>query len=1200
MSAPALERTGGLDAQNPWPGLEQFREEDATFFRGRDAEAEELRRLVRRERLTVLFGLSGLGKSSLLQAGLFPALRAEGCLPVPLRVVYDEGGPSPRAQVLAALSRAAEREDVEAPEGDAGVSLWEHFHRRGAAYWTAHNEPVTPVLVLDQFEEAFTLGRQTPARAALASVFLDELADLVEGRVPAALRARLDADPVAAKAYDFSRHAYKVLIAIREDFLADLEMVRRRMPSLAGNRMRLVALRGDAAVIVTQAGGNALVSLDVGERIVRLVGGVGATFGANDERALRDMVVDPALLSLFCRELNERRKALDQPSISTSLVEGNRESILADFYERSVSDLGPGVRRLVEDRLITEVGGYRDTLALDNALATPGVRTGDVDTLVERRLVRREERDGRTRLELTHDVLTDVVRRSRDRRRGEEELVRARADAERQRAELAHAKRAVRRARALTAGMALLVIAAAAAGLVAWRQSVAARRSADEANRALAMTDFLQAARLTAPSDAPEALARLAGSMRRTPESDAPRALTYALLERLSTPIRSFVADSNVLSVAFSPDGARLLVAGDSAARLFDAATGKPVGQPLRQADLVWTASFSRDGRRIVTAGSDGTAQLWDAATGAHAATLRHPYPLTSATFSPDGMRVATVGHNVVQLWDAVSGRTLFAVRYPPLAFVRSVAFSPDGRRIATASDDNAVRLFDAATGQPLAPTIQVGQIVVSATFSPDGRQILTASRNSAQLWDAASGAEIRPALEHDDWVWSAVFSSDGRRIVTASEDKTAQVWDAASHRRLLPTLRHWGHVADADFSPDGQRIATASGGTVQLWDVPAITDRSQTLAMLGLVRSARFSPDGRYVLTAGEFPQFWDARTGFMLPMASLGSAQAVRAVFDPDGRRIATVDDGIARVWDAASGKQIGGQLGRFGEIWTATFSPDGRRVVIAGDSMAQLWDVASGKQVGRSMRHRLTVYDAEFSPDGRRVVTASADETARQWDAATGEPVGPVLSHVSAVGSATFSRDGRRIVTASSDSSAQVWNATTGARIGPALRHADVVRRAVFSPDGRRVATASDDSTVQVWDAATGARLVPAMHHDAEVYDVDFSSDGQRVVTADGMGIVRVWDVRIGTPADAERLARLAEAIGRRRLSATGALLAISPESASATLDVLRREAREGSSVAPGSFEEFLRWYFAPPARRAPFAGAPDPIAAATAVH
>jgi WD40 repeat protein len=1192
MSAPAVEQPGGLDAQNPWPGLEQFREEDATFFRGRDAEAHELLRLVRRERLTVLFGLSGLGKSSLLQAGVFPAIRAEGCLPVPLRVAYDEAVPSPRAQVLAALARAAEHEGVDAPAADEDASLWEHFHRRGAAYWTADNEPVTPVLVLDQFEEAFTLGRQTPERAAIASAFLDELADLVEGRVPAALRARLDAEPAAAKAFDFNRHAYKVLIAIREDFLADLEMLRARMPSLAGNRMRLVALRGDAAVTVTQAGGETLVPPNVGEEIVRLVGSVGATSGSTNARALHDVIVDPALLSLFCRELNERRKALAQSSISTSLVEGNRESILADFYERSVGDLGPDVRRLVEDRLITEVGGYRDSLALDNALAMSGVTAADVDALVERRLVRREERDGRTRLELTHDVLTDVVRRSRDRRRGEEELVRARAEAERQSAELARAKRSVRRARALTAGMALLVIAALAAGLVAWRQGIAARRSASEANQALATSDFLQAARLTAPGDAPEALARLAGSMRRMPESDGTRDLTFALLERLPSPFETIVADGEMRTVAFSPDGARLLTTGDGGARIFDVATGRPVGPALPQTDFVWWAAYSPDGRRIVTAARDGTVQLWDAATGERGATLRHPYSVSRAVFSPDGRRLLTACKNTVQVWDAASGRKSFTLEYEgPLTFVRSAAFSPDGRRILTAADDHAVRLWDAATGQRLEPTIQLPSIVSSATFSPDGRTILTGGDRGAHIWNATTGAEILPALEHDDWVWSAEYSPDGHRILTASADNTAQVWDAERHRRLLPTLRHQLSVTSAAFSPDGRRVATASGSTVQLWDAPATGERALTLTLLEVARSARFSPDGDRILTAGQWAELRDVRTGASLPQALPAGTEAVRAAFSVDGRRIVTVGDGSAKVWDASTGKQIGAALGRVIDIWSGTFSPDGRRVAIAGDSAAQIWDIESGKPVGRAMRHESDVNDAEFSPDGRRVVTASGDGTAMLWDASSGERVGLVLTHLAHVWSAAFAPDGQRIVTASADSTAQVWNAVTGARLGPPLRHADAVNRATFSRDGRRIVTASDDSTAQVWDAATGARLGPPMRHDGAVFDAAFDRDGQRVVTADEMGHIRIWDVRTGTPADVERLAALAEAVARRRLSTTGAILTIAPESAAATLAALRRDATAASHPAPGSFDEFLRWYFAPPAMRTEFPGAPD---------
>jgi WD40 repeat protein len=1179
-----------LDAQNPWPGLEQFREEDAALFRGRDAEAEELLRLVRRDRLTVLFGLSGLGKSSLLQAGLFPALRADGQLPVYVRVAYDERAPAPRTQVLAALAHAAARDEVEAPGTDDDATLWEHFHRRGAAYWTADNQPATPVLVLDQFEEAFTLARQTPERASMASAFLDELADLVVGRVPAALRARLDAEPATARQFDFSRHAYKVLIAIREDFLADLEMLRGRMPSLAGNRTRLVALRGDAALVVTQAGGDSLVPRAVGERIVRLVGSEHSHTGAA-EHELGDVIVDPALLSLFCRELNERRKTLGHPAITTELVEGTRESILGDFYERSVADLGPGVRRLVEDRLITEVGGYRDSVALENALAMPGVSSAAVESLVERRLVRREERDGRTRLELTHDVLTEIVRRSRDLRRNEQELERARADADRQRLELARARRAVKRARVVTATMALLVLAAAAAGFVAWRQGVAARRSAAEANRALATSEFLQAARLTGPADLPEALARLAESMRRMPESDATRSLAFALLERIPAPIATFVADTEARTAVFSRDGARIVVAGDSSARVLDVATGRQIGPAMRHADIVWSAAFSPDGRRVVTASSDRTAQVWDAATGRPIGpAMLHPGMATSAAFSPDGSRILTICQTVARVWDAATGRELLQLRYEGTTWVRSATFSPDGQRILTSADDNTLSVWDASTGRRVGTPIHVDQIPVSTAFSPDGRRVVIGSRRAAMVYDLSTGQEIQPRLEHGDWVTSVAFSPDGRRILTGSDDNTAQLWDAATHRPLLPVLWHRSRVSSVAFSPDGRRIATTSGSIVQLWDAPSRTDRAQILTLLDVVRSARFSPDGRRILTGGAGQaRLWDVATGREIRPGLIGAVGVVRAAFSVDGRRIVTAGDSLAQVLDVATGREIGPAL-RGVELWSATLSSDEARIVTTAGSTAQVWDVATGERIGLPMRHHTTVNDAEFSPDGRRVVTASADRTAQIWDPVTGQRVGPALAHQDAVWSAAFSPDGARIVTASKDSTAQLWNAATGTRLGPAMRHADAVYRAVFSPDGRRIVTASDDSSAQLWDAATSARI-GWMRHDGTVFDAAFSPDGQRIVTADESGAVRLWDARTATAGDAATLAALADAVARRRLSPTGAIHAIAPESASATLDALRRRAREPASAASGSFLEFLRWYFARPDERPPFAGAPE---------
>jgi hypothetical protein len=387
-------------------------------------------------------------------------------LPVYVRLVYADGASPLRAQVLDALAQAAREARVEVPPMGAEDTLWESFHRQGARFWSADNLPVTPVLVLDQFEEAFTLGREK-GRAAATAGFVEELGDLVEGRAPPRVRARLEEDPRHAREFVFNQHPYKVLLSIREDFLAVLETLRARIPSIAANRMRLNPLSGSAALGATAAGGTALVPPQVGELIVRLVA---------EEQApslpLVEMVVDPALLSLFCRALNDRRRALGLPSVTADLVKGNRYSILADFYEESVRGLGSGVRTLIEEQLLT-VTGFRDSEAVENALATPGVTPETIDALVERRLIRREARDGQTRIELTHDVLTPVVRQSRDQRRVL--------------AEQAAARRRVRRWISAAAFFFLLGVGAVALAL---RARASERRALESERRALQQAEL--------------------------------------------------------------------------------------------------------------------------------------------------------------------------------------------------------------------------------------------------------------------------------------------------------------------------------------------------------------------------------------------------------------------------------------------------------------------------------------------------------------------------------------------------------------------------------------------------------------------------------------------------------------------------------------------------------------------------------------
>ena len=396
--------------------------------------------------------------------------------------------------------------------------------------------------------------------------------------------------------------------------------------------------------------------------------------------------------------------------------------------------------------------------------------------------------------------------------------------------------------------------------------------------------------------------------------------------------------------------------------------------------------------------------------------------------------------------------------------------------------------MWDAASGRKLVTFTGHSNIVHSVAFSPDGQRIVTGSYDqTAKVWEADSGQEQLTLKGHSARVHSVAFSPEGQWIVTGSYDQTAKVWEAAKGSEPLTLEGHSDEIMSVAFSPDGQRILTASwDGTAKLWE----------------------AAKGEEVLTLNRHGN--EITAALSSQTAKGRSARVFSAAFSPDGRRIVTGStEGTAKVWEAASGRELLTLKGHNDWVLWAAFSPDGQRIVTASeDQTAKVWDAASGTNLLTLRGHANEITSVAFSPDGQRIVTGSTDETARVWDAASGKQLHKLTGHSDGVWPVAFSPDGQRIVIGSRDTTATVWETASGTRLLTLKGHSGTVDSVAFSPNGQRIVTGSDDGTAKLWEAATGRELLILKGHKGGVTSMAFSPDGQRIVSGSRDHTALVW--------------------------------------------------------------------------------------------
>jgi WD40 repeat protein len=1190
MSTPPLTESTAVDAENPWPGLSAFDESAQRFFNGRDAESNELRRLVGQAPLTVLFGKSGLGKTSLVRAGLFPRLRQQNILPVYIRLDVRDGSAPLIEQAAAALRSEIARQGVDAVAPNASASLWEHLHGREVAWWSRKNQSLIPLFVFDQFEEVFTLG---VANAAGVEQLQLDLADLVENRIPVALARRIEAGE-STEHLDLRGQRYKILLSFREDFLPEVEGWKSRVPALMRNRLRLLPMSADRALQVvsgkTPAGmTHQLVSDQTAREIVAFV--AAAQTGEDEGRTAKTsrkatalpwdrLELEPALLSLVCAGLNEKRKARGQATIDGALLAETGAAIIGDFYRGCVVDVPEKTRRFIEDALITE-GGFRNSYPLQDALDQGLLDEPVLRQLVDRRLLRIDHQFGADRVELIHDRLTDAVREHRDQerdrvrarrqrrvlwvggvtvitlfalgamffvlwvnaKRAREEVQVALRDLEREKAvaesekeradaQAARAEADKNRAESATeqASRSLeLEARAAAEAKAASDAATAALREAIAGKLALESRAILDGQR-TATTDV--ALLLAAAGYRLKSSNEAYSGLQYAL-QRTAGVVKVIGVRDAVVAISAGGRSA-VTLAKDDTLRVWNVGAGQPQGAPLRHARNGEFSgprvAFSADGRTLVSSSGDKTLRLWDVATGQPRGTFSQKGAewLGDAVFSPDGTALAfSVFAENQRSWRVVDIATGAprGFQVSRKADIGVATFSPDGKTIAS-TEGATVRLWDAATGQARAELSGHADHVLSVAFSPDGRTIVSGGLDKTlRLWDANTGHALFAPLEgHTDSVLSVTFSADGKSIVSTGSDKTVRLWDAATGQpRGAPLEGHTAAVRRAAFAGDGTTLVSGSDdGTLRLWPIPG----SQS-----------------------------------MRGIAGKGHEAGVLSVaFSPDGATVASGSyDGTVRLWDAATGQPRESKIARDTKwVTSVSFSPDGKLIASAAGSLVRLWRVDTGVLHGTPLdKHRGLVLCVAFSRDGKTLASAGHDMVLWLWDTATGRVRrGPLAGHTEMVTSVAFSPDGKTIVSGSSDRTLRRWDATTGRALGaPIEGHTAPVQQVSFSPDAKTIMSVSDDGTLRLWDAVTGKpRRAPVQGSDW-LASAAFSPDGKTIVSGDVAGKLRLWDAT-GEPLGAP-LSGHTQGVDT---------VAFSPD---------------GRTIVSGSRDMTLRWWDAPSA-------------------